>query len=509
MADADIVISSQCKPCFGPVKDADACYLSLLPDELLLCIISYLEVVRGFLPDPEAESVRQEHNARTVRALYSMTLTCRKLHAITTPFLYTSFIQTQKHLDATKLFQTTLCRQPTLAKHVKYLEILTTSMSSSELPVSCSTSEWGTVARWLAAASWNIPNMRALFQRNKSLPWYAWSFEENETLPAALWEAFGRSQGEGSLILPIILIIALVDNLGEVAICHDIFLSSALAFRRFSSSAGLRCLWLMSRPSQHDAMITIKAQPTAHHSPLQDYIREICTSVKIREILYEHPSLSQNQLNWNAALEELSFDIYDMESRFICGHLERCNALTRVSINWISHSTKSASYSYSESAQPIDIKPPNKPIELAVIGQALRKFTSTLQSLRVDTLDSGWLVDMETDIPALGSLRDFTRLANLEVSGLALWGDYNSLEGPDERLSSLLPSSIASLSIRTEWDDDVEHALHMLLPDCTELLPNLKRVDCSWRPAPTAIADYLVLAFQEQGVDLILDAEED
>ncbi|KAH7074502.1 hypothetical protein BKA63DRAFT_513165 [Paraphoma chrysanthemicola] len=503
------MISSQYKPCFGSADDTDVCYLGLLPDELLLCIISHLEVTRGFLPDPEAESVRQEHNARTVRALHSMTLTCHKLHAITTPFLYTSFIQTQNHLDATKLLQTTLFRQPKLAKHIKYCEILTTRLSSSELPVSCGTSEWGTMASWLAAASWNIPGMGALFKRNKLLPWYEWSFEENESLLGALWQDFGSSHMEHSLIFPIILIITLADNLGEVAMCHDIFLSSALAFRRFSSSAGLRCVWLINRPFQQDAITTIKAQPTAHHSPLQDYIREHCTSFNIREKLRQHPSLSQDHSNSSAAISELSLDIYDMNSRFICGHLERCNALTRVSINWISHSTTSACYSYGERAQPIDIKPPDKPIELAVIGQALRKFTSTLQSLRVDTLDSGWLVDMETDIPALGSFRDFSRLANLEVSGLALWGDYNSLEGPDERLSSLLPPSITSLSIRTEWDDDVEHSLHMLLPDCTELLPNLKRVECSWRPAPVAIADYLVMAFQEQGVDLILDASEE
>jgi hypothetical protein len=218
-----------------------------------------------------------------------------------------------------------------------------------------------------------------------------------------------------------------------------------------------------------------------------------------------HQPFFQNFFASGVELSELSLEIYDITSSDLCRYLGHCKALKRASIRWMSHSTTKIPYAPVDNSILSDRGPPREELDLRAIGRALSRFATTLQSLRVDTLESGWLVDMETDIPAIGGFREFTKLTNLEVSGLALWGDYSSPEYQDERLSSLLPPSIEILSIRTEWDDDVEHALHTLIPECTTTLPNLRQVECSWRPAPKAIAEYLVMAFQDKGVKLIVD----
>jgi hypothetical protein len=488
-----------------PANEHGFCLLAQVPDELLLCIMSHLEVVRGFLPEPEAEARRQKDNVLIMKTLYSLTLTCRRLAAITTPYLYTCFIQTWTHLGATKLLQRTLCRRPDLAKHIRYLENLTTRPSRAEIPMYYDEAEWEIMAQWLAAANWKLPDMLTPFRRNSPFQWKEWSYSDNEGLQKVAWDELNFARIQDPLIFATIVIISLADNLAEVAAHRNMSLLSALAFRHFSLDAGLQTLWLIGQGFQDDAITTIKAYPTGLRHPLQDYIRTTVPSPSLHEEIRRHQPFFQSSFASGVELSELSLEIYDITSSDICRYLGHCKALKRASIRWISHSTTKIPYAPIDNPMLSDRGPPREELDLPAIGRALSRFATTLQSLRVDTLESGWLVDMETDIPAIGNFRELTKLTYLEVSGLALWGDYSSPEYRDERLSSLLPPSIEILCIRTEWDDDVEHALLTLILECTTTLPNLRQVECSWRPAPKAIAKYLVMAFQDKGVKLIVD----
>lgn len=110
--------------------------------------------------------------------------------------------------------------------------------------------------------------------------------------------------------------------------------------------------------------------------------------------------------------------------------------------------------------------------------------------------------------PGFGSLRDFIALKRLDVSGLVLFGDPVDLENTKPSLASIPPPSLKSLSINMEWDDDIEDALHSLLSDVSAYLPNLKLIECAWRPLPRVFGEYLVEAFAEKQVVLVLSLEE-
>jgi hypothetical protein len=143
-----------------------------------------------------------------------------------------------------------------------------------------------------------------------------------------------------------------------------------------------------------------------------------------------------------------------------------------------------------------------------VLRKALIKFTGCLESLTINTLDSEWQVSDNTDIPALGSLRAFTVLKDLDVSGIVLFGDCDEPDPASLQLASILPESLERLNVEMEWDTDIEDALHALLPHCSFSLPNLKKIKCTWRPAPRVIAEYLMEAFRDVDVELILSVEE-
>lgn len=66
--------------------------LGEMPDELMLAIVSHLEIARGCNPEPSQEEERQIDNKLILKSLHSLTLTSRKLAHITTLFLYTNFI---------------------------------------------------------------------------------------------------------------------------------------------------------------------------------------------------------------------------------------------------------------------------------------------------------------------------------------------------------------------------------------------------------------------------------
>ena len=147
------------------------------------------------------------------------------------------------------------------------------------------------------------------------------------------------------------------------------------------------------------------------------------------------------------------------------------------------------------------------PIELDKLAKALSLYQHSLESLVLDTLESTWQVSLDENIPTLGSMRHFTALRHLDVSGLVLWNDNDTNEHPP--LASILPASLETLIIHVEWDDDVEESLEALARVCLKEFPNLKMVDCSWRPAPCDMADVLVGMFEDAGVKLRLSTTEE
>lgn len=52
------------------------CPIGDLPDELLIAIVSHLEIKRGPIVETEAEANRQKGNTSTVRDVHALTLTC-------------------------------------------------------------------------------------------------------------------------------------------------------------------------------------------------------------------------------------------------------------------------------------------------------------------------------------------------------------------------------------------------------------------------------------------------
>jgi hypothetical protein len=127
----------------------------------------------------------------------------------------------------------------------------------------------------------------------------------------------------------------------------------------------------------------------------------------------------------------------------------------------------------------------------------------SLVSLTIDTIDSICQIDMDEDIPAIGSLREFTSLQHLDVSGLVLWGDCDELELP--RLSEILPASPDTLTVKTEWDDEVEDAFYNLCEDAFAV--PLLTLTCTWGPAPRATAEALISAFKKIDVELVLSLD--
>jgi hypothetical protein len=120
-------------------------------------------------------------------------------------------------------------------------------------------------------------------------------------------------------------------------------------------------------------------------------------------------------------------------------------------------------------------------------------------------MDAICQINMDEDISAIGSLRDFIALEHLDVSVLVLWGDCDGLDYP--RLSAILPENFETLSIQTEWDDEVEDALYDLWEDASAV-PRLTTLTCTWAPAPRAKAEALVSAFKGTNVELTLSIEE-
>jgi hypothetical protein len=469
------------------------CFIGEVPDELLVAIASQLQVERGYVPDTTAENDRRSSNAITISSLYALTLCCRRLNAIATPFLYQCIIRTEQFMA---LLLPTLLHNPHLGRYIQYIEITT-----PESPLPSSNAE---MATWRLIEGFDQPTRDQYFERMKGASWIIpeREFVADATVrtdqDSSLYDLSGvsestlrrlrgkiQSKDQDSLVV----LLSLAVNLQDVAIGSNYTMGDTeiLALRKYHNPCAFKRLWVCS----------------GYHNGLRGYmLRYMCLNAKdpggslahyLSSLMVPSVTAAESRRPTYAlplsALEEVSFTMQDVSNWLIDHHLSGCASLKIFNCRW----------------QWTDEFIPAYPVDLPWIHQCLSRFQSSLTRLTIDTTESAWRVDLDTWIPALGSLRGFKVLAYVDVAALVLWGDGDFWE--QAPLSELLPESLEHLILKTEWDEDIEDKLYQLSSECAISLPRLKRVECTWKPAPSFIADLLIDACHLAGVDLILDVE--
>lgn len=429
--------------------NAYTCFIGELPDELLVRIVEQLRVERGFLAGEEAEQNRCYRNAVTVHSIHALTRTCRKLNAVATPFLYQCIIWSPKRLFVPLLFRTLFSR-PRLNRHVRYIEFAQLDDS-------------------------DIENLEEP-DRYKFNEQIVWLFSQ---LIPRLTELSSPREPCGRKI--IVAMLSMMDNLQDASLPDQDEVNVILA--KTPHAGSLRRLWLTSRPWEREpwhygcVLRTITSGAKDGQGQISRYLS--------RFFVHDWPEPASQPI-----IEEISLVVDDMHPRILEGYIRNCASLKRFSCRW----------EWTDSI-------PRNDVNLPLLHTALQHIRQTLTHLTIDTSESASRVDMDANIPAMGSLRMFEALTYLDVAGLVLWGDGDNTEPAP--LSSILPESLETLIIKEEWDDDIEIALHELSVDCAVSLPNLKTIQCTWRPAPKFTADLLKEAFRTVAVDISLDIEAD
>ena len=432
--------------------------LASLPAELLLEVFQYLTAIRGYLSIPEDEVARQEENAQRTSALYNLTLTCRRLNEISTPFLYSSMLGlgSENSWVALNIFLRTITEKPTLMNHVRYIETGWSGSMSAGVHMNGLKFRLTRLREHEHWASLISEHPEPEQDDDPDVPFLKWGISVLISLAHNLQSLGLLNSWQGLLIL------VPQHNMS----LRELFIGATVDFPRFGclrtptvSAVNynplkmLMCVWRKGRLRHWPDLLL-------RYGNLQ--------SVPIEEM-----ELSGN---WDA----LEMSIW----------LSRCDSLRRFTCRWTAGPTGS-------------------PLFLAVLREDLRRFENTLEYLVLDTLESSWLVALDEWIPTIGSLREFVSLKHIDVSGMVLWSDDENVatDGSAQHppLSSILPPSLETMVVNVEWDYDIEDSLAGLARDCTLHLPNLKRIDCSWRPAPMLAGRDLVRRFEEAGVALKLD----
>lgn len=467
-------------PASGMETSSGTCLIGELPDELLVTIASQLRVERGFLADKEAEEDRRCRNAVIIHSLHALTLCCRKLNAIATPFLYRCIIRTEQLMT---LLLPTLLENPKLGLHVQYFEATRFKIYDRELHTpgfyeNFTKSVRDEFSRRIKYAEWIVPK-----RNHKGSAALHFTPAPGIDLARVSEPTLHRIQEQIILSYNSVLVVllSLTDNLQDVAI-ENKYMSNIimLALKRYSRPCNLRRLWLWSEDGTYCCGYMLQYICSDANGPA-DLIPHYLRTLFLPETMW-------SEFGPPPSLEEASYTVQDVFEGTIGDSLKGVSSLKAFSCRW----------------QWTD-KDPRFAVELPGIHRALKKFKTSLTRLTVDTTESAWRVDLDTYIPALGSLRDFEVLAYMDVSALAIWGDGDFWEPAP--LSELLPASLEHFILKAEWDEDIEDKLYQLSSECTVSLPNLRKVECTWRPAPCFIADLLIDACHLAGVDLILDVE--
>lgn len=460
--------------------ESGICLIGELPDELLVAIASHLRVERGFLAEKEAEDDRRCRNAVVVHSLHALTLCCRKLNAIATPFLYQCIIRTEQLMT---LLLPTLLENPKLGLYIQYFEATKFELYDREMYNPQNRED-----------NWPKSVYKKFSDRRKGATWIV--PERNPIGGAPLQPTPGldltriseptlqriQSQIVLSNHSTLVVMLSLMENLQDVAIENNSMGNIInLALKHYSRPGTLRRLWLWSENGTYCCGYMLQYICTDPKDPagsLPHYLRTLFL-----------PETMWSEFGPPPALEEVSYTVQDVSRGMIDEHLKAVASLKAFSCRW----------QWTE-------KDPRFSVDLPTIYRALERFQNSLSRLTIDTTESAWRVDLDTYIPALGSLRDFKVLTYADVSAMVLWGDGDFWEPAP--LSELLPASLEHLVLKAEWDEDIEDKLYQLSSECAVSLPKLKKVECTWRPAPAFIADLLIDACHLAGVDLILDVEQ-
>jgi hypothetical protein len=462
-------------------SDSSTCHILSLPNELLAAIASELHIQRGFLQDPESEKRRLRSNDITIRCLCSLALTCKRFNAVITPLLYRCIIRSPKKHFASSLFRT-LINNPKLGQHVRYLEF-------EEL-------DDFTPREWLASLKTNFTDSNCqkfdeLWHRAQQLTWSPES--TGLVLPIgtakepALYAAISNCN--------FAVLASVMDNLQEVAVpmMQDVLLW--LVFRHTSQHDKLKRLWLRSETivdkpldSESKCKFPVVISCTEGHIPF--YLHRIIDTLPPPKSLVQDgwprlgPSVEDRPL---ARMEELNLRLYNADLDWIDQHIRGCATLKRFSCVW-----------YGDH----DYVPQGR-LNLPRLRKSLTHVENSLTHLTIDPSGYIWhAYDSDQCIIQIESLRGFSALTYLKIDGLTLWGD-GWWEVP--RLSTILPPSLVTLVLETEWDNRVQDALYELVDDCATFLPNLKKLDCTNILADEEAAKELQDLFEAEGVDLCIE----
>ncbi|KAF2446639.1 hypothetical protein P171DRAFT_430748 [Karstenula rhodostoma CBS 690.94] len=446
--------------------------LSELPGELILEILQYLAVTRGYLP-PEEEASRQTENAQRITALHGLSLTCRRLNDIVTPYLYESITKLGRSTNWSNVgsLLDTIKRKPKLLQFIRYIETDGAEFDEKLGP------SLETKLRGLASINYDFYTGHTMQETYFPCALVVSTLIRlAQNLQSLAIEAMWHREAIYDLYSNLALRdVSLRNTDGDGSIIHI----SGSSATRFSPA-----VMLLSNVGQVEAGGEWLKDPGTYDGPHDHSI--CCHNQAPGDFKGSPVHLEELQ---SVAVERLALEgnIRDIDLEDLLGG---CTFLRQLRCRWTSGSRT---------------RFVGGAIDLEELRKSLRPFEHTLESLVLDTLDSSWLVELDQVIPTIGSLREFTNLKHIEVSGMVLWDDDEDLTVKQPRLSSILPSALETLVVNVEWDDDVEEALVDLATDRATHFPSLKKIDCSWRPAPMFVGRDLIAEFGRLGVQLKLD----
>ena len=191
------------------------CSVAEMPDELLLEIASLLTVTRGFSFDKTMETERQMKNASTVQALRALTLTCHKFRAIATPQLYKSIVPPRGRTQIPPFLLRSLLEKPDAARSIEYIGQYNHTLPAEEEADYYVDKYLDLYAGDLARADWRYPDFEIAHLSNL-IPYDRAHHTPRDCHRASL--SYHRCEHPPEFA--IMTIVAMADNLSEVAISH-------------------------------------------------------------------------------------------------------------------------------------------------------------------------------------------------------------------------------------------------------------------------------------------------
>jgi hypothetical protein len=457
-----------------------------LPDEVLLVIISVFDITRGFLQDDAAEAERQMDNKLIAQTLHSLTLTCRRFAAIATPRLYECFIQDRHNTGAGTCFLRTLVEKPALAPCIQYVEdhlihSHVAHVGRKNAPVELDSTEVvQKQMKLVATANWNLPDMDSILQHNDGLPSHIWDFTSSQNVQRLLWAHLNLEMRGQPKHFAIIAIVLLAKNLCEFAASSPRqSLIRILTFKRFQDS-GFRRLWLK-----------IAGSDTRNSWDLSISNKSGLPVTSIQKFLLRYHANMQIGVEGDMGFDELSFDIENMRPQGLYAMVVSSSSLKHFSCRWKSVPERLVGSLWHQ---------PN----LETLRQILSKYTTSLESLKIFTLDREPGFGEIFGITPWHSLPQFTSLKHLHVPALMIWQSPKTWNNPDPQLASILPESLETLTLEINWVDETEEALYKFLSGCSDSRRSLVKIELICIPISKAVADGLVDAYKEKGFKLSL-----